>query len=87
MPGEPSVVALELLEQHGAFSAASLVDLRAAAEGVELAALQLDLIVKRIRVRGGDATVAVDVVATATARLEGLARELLAASRALEGRQ
>lgn len=84
--GSPSAVAESLLRAHGTFSAASLPDLRAAAEGVELAALQLDLIVKRIRVRGGDPTIAVDIVAQATARLEGLARDLLASARALDGR-
>lgn len=84
--GEPSVVPLPALDAHGSFSRASLPDLRDAVQRLEVAAYQLDLAVKRIRVRGGDPTVAVDLVALATARLAGLERELLAAARALEGR-
>lgn len=84
--GEPSVIPLPALDAHGSFSRASLPDLMRAAEDVTIAAAQLRLIVQRIRVRGGDATVAVDLVSLATARLQGLERELLQAARALEGR-
>lgn len=81
-----STVPLQLLAAHGEFTAASLPALRSAAEDVEIAAGQLDLAVKRIRARGGDATVAVDLVARWTARLEGVRRELLADAAALSGR-
>lgn len=83
---DPSTVPLVALEVHGTFSRASLLDLRAATEGVSIASAQLKLMAQRIEFRGGDPTVAVDVVATMTARLQGLERELLAAARALEGR-
>ena len=83
---ETSVLSLPVLEVHGTFSRASLPDLRDAVQRMEVAAYQLDLVVKRIRVRGGDATVAVDVVAMMTSQIQGLERELLQAARALEGR-
>lgn len=86
MPGEPSVVARELLDAHGTFTRASLPDLSAAAEDVVIAASQLQLEVRRIRARGGDPTVAVDVVRLATERLAGVAREVLLAADGLGGR-
>lgn len=83
---ETSALSLPVLEAHGTFSAASLPDLCRAAEAADIAAHQLALIVRRIRARGGDPTIAVDLVALATARLAGIERELLAAANALEGR-
>jgi hypothetical protein len=81
-----SVLSVEILAAHGDFTAASLPALRTVAEDVEIAVGQLDLEVKRIRARGGDATVAVDLVARWTARLEGVRRELLTDAAALSGR-
>lgn len=81
-----STVPLQLLAGHGDFTVASLPALRTVAEDVEIAVGQLDLEVKRIRARGGDPTIAVDLVARWTARLEGVRRELLTDAAALAGR-
>lgn len=83
---EPSVLSVPVLDAHGTFSSASLEDLSRAAEDATVAALQLKLQVQRIRARGGDPTVAVDAVRSATERLQGVARGVFDLAEGLAGR-